>query len=213
MTQTFIKKRYTYPVARTLSIPVALGILCLCLSGCQSLSLFSSPIQKRGVTGFFKDNLLRAQITKKLLRTYKGSISTLIHKGKVMVVGYVQTEKDHETVVTSIRGLKGVGPIADHLIVGKAPEDPLNDTYLSQSLQSALFFDTRIRSQNYHITASHKTLYILGTAGSEDEKKSVLNHAEKMTVRHVISDISIESQNASKQESQGQSGDSHAIPG
>lgn len=170
------------------------AVLCLCLasSGCQSLSLFSSPIQKRGISGFFKDNVLHAKITQTLFNHYTGSISSLIHKGRVVLVGYVQTEHDHHNVLQALQGLAGILHLADHLVIGRAPDDPLNDTYLSQTLQSNLFFDTRIRSQNYHITASHKTLYILGTAQSEAEKSYVLNHADAMKVRRVISDIQIE---------------------
>ena len=162
------------------------------LSGCQSLSLFSSPIQKRGVTGFFKDNILRAKIIKALYGKYMGSITLLIHKNRVMVIGYVQSAADHQKVLTILRSFVEISSLQDHLRVGSAPEDPIHDTYLSQSMQSNLFFDTRIASQDYHITASHKILYILGTARSESEKKYVLNHAESMTVRRVISDIQVD---------------------
>jgi osmotically-inducible protein OsmY len=172
----------------------AAHMLCLSLhlSGCQSVSFISSPIQKRGMSGFFKDNLLRAKIIKALFNQYNGSISTLIHKGHVVLVGYLKTEEDHEKVLHALGALKEIHRLSDHLMVGRPQDDPINDTYLSQSLQSKLFFDVRIRSQNYHIAASHKILYILGTAGSESEKNYVLKHAESMKVRNVISDIQIE---------------------
>jgi osmotically-inducible protein OsmY len=162
------------------------------LSGCQSLSVLSSPIQKRGVSGFFKDNLLHAKITKALFRQHKGSVTPLIHKGRVMLVGYVNSKIDHQNVLTKLEKLSEIKRLDDYLVIGTAPDNALNDTYLSQSLQSSLFFDTRISSQNYHITASHKILYIIGTARSESEKQHVLKHAESMKVRRVISDILID---------------------
>lgn len=164
------------------------------MSGCQSLSLFSSPIQKRGVSGFFKDNVLRAKIFKSLSGKYSGSITVLIQKGRVMLVGYVKSENDHQSVVSVLKSFSEISCLEDHLMVGSRPDNDINDTYLSQSLQSHLFFDTRISSQNYHITASHKILYILGTARSESEKKHVLDHAESMVVRHVVSNISIDAE-------------------
>ncbi len=162
------------------------------LTGCQSLSLFSSPIQKRGVSGFFKDTILRAKIIKALSGKYSGSITLLIQKGRVMLVGYVKTEDDRQNVLQILGSFSDIQHLADHLILGTGSENAIDDTYLSQSLQSHLFFDARISSQNYHITASRKILYILGTARSESEKKNVLGHAESMSVRRVISDITID---------------------
>lgn len=162
------------------------------LSGCQSLSLFSSPIQKRGVSGFFKDNLLRAKITKAIFRQYTGSLSFLIHRGRVFLVGYLQNEEEHQKILNTLGGFKEIQSLKDYLVVGRAPDDPLKDTYLSQSMQSALFFDARLRSQNYHITVSHRVLYVLGTSSSEGEKQAVLKHAEPLKVRGVVSDITVE---------------------
>jgi osmotically-inducible protein OsmY len=173
-----------------LNVVLLLGVLNI--SGCQSLSLFSSPIQKRGVSGFFKDTVLHAKIIKALSGKYSGSITLLIQKGRVMLVGYVKTENDRQNVLTTLGTFPDIHRLADHLLVGAGSDSVMNDTYLSQSLQSHLFFDTRISSQNYHITASHKILYILGTARSEAEKNNVLGHAESMSVRRVISDIAID---------------------
>jgi osmotically-inducible protein OsmY len=173
-----------------LNVVVLIGILPM--TGCQSLSLFSSPIQKRGVSGFFKDTILRAKIIKALSGKYSGSITLLIQKGRVMLVGYVKTDQDRQNVLHILGSFPDIQHLANHLMVGSGSDNALHDTYLSQSLQSHLFFDTRISSQNYHITASHKILYILGTARSESEKKNVLGHAESMTVRRVISDIAID---------------------
>lgn len=178
------------PYSLFVNVVLLMGILPM--TGCQSLSLLSSPIQKRGVSGFFKDTVLHAKIIKALSGKYSGSITLLIQKGRVMLVGYVKTENDRQNVLTTLGTFPDIGHLADHLIIGAGSDSVMNDTYLSQSLQSHLFFDARISSQNYHITASHKILYILGTARSEAEKKNVLGHAESMSVRRVISDIAID---------------------
>ncbi len=173
-----------------LNFVLLIGVLPM--TGCQSLSLFSSPIQKRGVSGFFKDTILRAKIIKALSGKYSGSLTLLIQKGRVMLVGYVKTDHDRQNVLQILGSFSDIQHLADHLMVGSGSENAVHDTYLSQSLQSHLFFDARISSQNYHITASHKILYILGTARSESEKNNVLGHAESMSVRRVISDIAID---------------------
>jgi osmotically-inducible protein OsmY len=158
-------------------------------SGCQMTSLFSSPIQKRGVSGFFKDTVLRAKIEKNIFLQYDGSVSLLIDGGRVMIVGSVKTDQDKKKIIDTLKNMPEVKAIFDHLSIGKAAENPLNDTYLSQTLQSKLFFDTRISSQNYHITSWNKTIYILGKASCEQEKRWVLEHGEAMKIRHLISEI------------------------
>jgi osmotically-inducible protein OsmY len=166
-----------------------LPLVSLVFSGCQMTSLFSSPIQKRGVSGFFKDNILRAKIEKNLFLQYKGSVSLLISGGRVMVVGSVKSAQDMKKIGDTLRDIKEVTTIFNHLTVAQSADNSLNDTYLSQTLQSKLFFDTRIRSQNYHITAWDKTIYILGTASSAQEKAWVLAHAESMKIRNLVHEI------------------------
>jgi osmotically-inducible protein OsmY len=164
----------------------------LALSGCQSMSLFSSPVQNRGMTGFFKDNFLRAKIIKALARVHTGSISCLINKGNVLILGYVPTENEQQAVLEQLSGMTEIVQLWNYIVVGKAPDDPLDDTYISQTLQAILVFDVRIRAQNYHISASHKVVYILGSAESEQEKQYVIEHAEAMKVRRVICQIVVD---------------------
>ena len=197
MGQRFLSYPFIHHTKKTMNLyPLFLNVVLfvglLPMTGCQSLSLFSSPIQKRGVSGFFKDTVLRAKIIKALSGKYSGSITLLIQKGRVMLVGYVKTDHDRQNVLQILGSFSEIQHLADHLITGSGSENAIHDTYLSQSLQSHLFFDARISSQNYHITASHKILYILGTARSESEKKNVLGHAESMSFRRVISDIAID---------------------
>jgi osmotically-inducible protein OsmY len=164
----------------------------LVLSGCQSISFFSSPVQNRGITGFFKDNYLRAKIIKNLANAHTGSISCLINKGGVLILGYVPTENEQRAVLERLSSMPEIKHLWNYIVVGRAPDNPLDDIYISQKLQSKLFFDIRIRSQNYHISASHKVVYILGIAESEQEKKYVIEHAESLKVRHVISQIIVD---------------------
>lgn len=170
---------------------VSLMLAGLTQSGCQSASLVSFPVQKRPVSAFFKDQRIRLAINRSLSGRYTGSITLLILQGRVWVVGCVSTQEEKQTVLSLIQRTPHVTDVVDFLSIATRAENAVNDTYLSQKFQSTLFFDSRIRSQNYHVTVFDRVLYVLGVASSEEEKAMVIDHATTMKLANLITDISV----------------------
>ncbi len=162
-------------------------------SGCQSTSLVSFPVQKRPMSAFFKDQRIRLAINRSLSGQYTGSVTLLILQGRVWVIGCVSTQEEKKVVTSLIQCVTNVTEVVDFLYVASCADNAVKDTYLSQKFQSTLFFDSRIRSQNYHVTVFNRVLYILGIASSEEEKKMVIDHASTMKLANLMTDIAVTS--------------------
>jgi osmotically-inducible protein OsmY len=172
---------------------IALGTVLLTLCGCDSFSLVSSPIQDRGVSGFFKDNILHLKIAKTLgAQEGPHQVESLVHQGTVLLVGVVAKEEAKQKAQRLVQNIPEVRKVINHVQVGHQGVSAYsNDVWISQKLKGTLFFDTRISSQNYHICVVAKVVYILGTARSQEELKAVIEHAESFAVRQVISYVEI----------------------
>lgn len=163
------------------------------LSACEMFSAVTAPAQERGISGFFSDNALRVKVNAALV-SGQGleQVEIIIHRGRVLLLGIVNTEKTKTLAVSKIHKIQGVKQVIDEIQVGhESFSDYSRDAWIGHKLRALLFFDSRIYSQNYHVRVSNKKVYILGTAQSQVEKDFVLEQAESLPVRRVISYIDV----------------------
>lgn len=161
------------------------------MSGCHMRSVVTSPVEKRGISGFAKDSMILLRIKRALLHHRFANIKFLVQNRIVLLCGFVQgvAEKDTaEMVVDSISSVKKV--INEVQIRPGRNRSAFGDIILSQMAQSSLFLDMRIASRNYHITVVGRVLYVLGMAQSVQEKQNVLHHLRNVSgVVHVVDHI------------------------
>jgi osmotically-inducible protein OsmY len=82
--------------------------------------------------------------------------------------------------------------VIDEIQVGhESFADYSRDAWIGHKLRALLFFDSRVYSQNYHLRVSNKNVYILGTAQNQAEKSFVIEQAESLPVRRVLTYIDI----------------------
>jgi osmotically-inducible protein OsmY len=173
----------------------ALYVFCAFMSGCEMMSIVSTPGQDRGFSGFLSDNDLRVRLTTMFLtKAPEGanSIEFLIHKGRVLLLGVAKNQGMKNTVISLVQKTKGVQEVIDHIRVGhEAFSDYAHDATIGHKLRSAMFLDPHVFSPNYHIRVSNRVIYILGTATSPQELKRVIDHAEARGVRQVVSCVQV----------------------
>ena len=64
------------------------------------------------------------------------------------------------------------------------------DILITSQLRSALIFNKKTKARNYTLETINKTIYIFGIAMNDDEKKEVINEANKIfDVKEVIPSI------------------------
>lgn len=163
------------------------------LSGCEMFSAVSSPAQERGMSGFLSDNTLRVKVNG-VLMSGQGleQVEIIIHRGRVLLLGIVDKEVTKTVAVSKIKKITGVKEVIDEIQVGhESFADYSRDAWIGHKLRALLFFDSRVYSQNYHLRVSNKNVYILGTAQSQAEKDFVIEQAESLPVRRVITYIDV----------------------
>ena len=69
------------------------------------------------------------------------------------------------------------------------------DILITSQLRTALIFNKKTQARNYTLETVNKTIYIFGIAMNEDEKKEVINEANKIfDVQKVIPSIYLASE-------------------
>lgn len=165
---------------------IAISLSALTLSGCAGLvvagvaggTVGTIAMQDGGVSGFISDKKLSSDIYKvadKILGDHINDITYLVHEGRVLIGGHLPTAETHLNLITELWKVKGVFDVYDKLEVGKAPDVSKyrSDTALTSRARSVLLRTKSVSSLNYSITTLNATIYVLGVAQSELEKKLV----------------------------------------
>lgn len=167
----------------------------LLFSGCDMFSFVSSPVQERGVTGFFSDNVLRFKISTLLASQGLKHVDVMAHKGRILLVGNVQQQNSKNSILLKIKQMEGITQVIDEIKITPINQENLmdysKDAWLGQKLKALLFFDVRIFSQNYHVCVVDKVAYILGTAQDQAELTYVTEHAESLSIRRIVPYVNV----------------------
>jgi osmotically-inducible protein OsmY len=184
-------------IALVLAAPLLLG-------GCVPLAVGGAAAgagyvagQERGIGGLVSDQTLKSRVESKWYEANKEMASGLtanVEAGKVVVTG---TVKDPEWKVDAVRlawqvdGVKEVHSEAAVRDKTTFTEDT-KDTWITTKLRTELIADTRVRSLNYSIETVNGTVYLMGTARTQEELDRVVNHARNLSgVRQVVNYVEI----------------------
>jgi osmotically-inducible protein OsmY len=193
------------------SAACALGLSALAAIGVSACSPFgavvgagaavgTAAVDERGVRGTADDVRIRAAVNAAWVKrdaTAFHGVGLLIHEGRLVLTGSVDTEALHRDAVALAKGVEGVKEVYDHVRVD--PNSGLgeyaDDAGITASMRKAILFDKSILSLNYDIDASAHTIYLIGIAQDEGERRRVLTHARTISgVRSVVDYIRIKAQ-------------------
>jgi osmotically-inducible protein OsmY len=173
-----------------------------CLGGCAAAVVGGmaaaggvgyQAAQERGLNGTFDDVKLKTDIGRALGGQY-GDITATVYWGRVLLTGSSPSQEQKAQAEQIVGQTPGVRAVYNEIVVG-APQsswDLAQDGWITTRVKSDLVFDTDVRSGNYLIDTDHRSVYLIGSARSQDELDRVTQLARYVPgVQRVVSYVEI----------------------
>ena len=180
---------------------ISLTFIILILTGCATGNL--STFGKGVSIGFdpitvgmqIDDTLMQKNLVARLTLTNKKYflyIQVEILDGRIFLTGKVDNPEEKIRITKLAWETKGVRSVKNALeIKGYSNfKSSAKDILITSQLRTALFFNKSVKSGNYTLETINKVIYIFGIAIDDEEKKKVIDEANKIyDVKEVIPTI------------------------
>lgn len=170
----------------------------LLLSGCAAPlvvggagSLWTHAAEDRGISGSVNDQILRYRLNQVLdggLSNFDG-IELTVYKNRVLLTGVAADESVRKEAVRIVSITSGVRDVIDGMDTQATTGfgEYSRDGWITTKLKACLFADEDLVAPNYVIRTFNKTVYVFGTARSQQEIQKVIEHAADITgVKRVV---------------------------
>ncbi len=125
-------------------------------------------------------------------KKYFLSIQTEVLDGRIFLSGKVDEPEEKIKITKMAWETKGVRSVKNAIsIKGQSDfKSTAKDILITSQLRSALIFNKKTKSRNYTLETINRKIYIFGIAMDNDEKKEVIDEANKIyDVEEVIPSI------------------------
>ena len=145
-------------------------------SGC-AIDAATTVAEDREFSKVVTDTETKANITKRLLSPNNNDlffdISTDAYEGRVMLTGSVKKAGDRERAAALVQGLRGVRIVYNEVQVTDKGgfRNTANDAWINTKLNAKYFAEIGVKSINLRWRVVNGTVYLLGFARSEKERK------------------------------------------
>ena len=176
----------------------------LLFTGCTSASKFGTGVNitfdPRTIGMQIDDTIMQKNLSARLALTDKRyflSIQSEVMDGRIFLSGKV-TEPDEKIKITKMAWeTKGVRSVKNAITIkGQSNfKSTAKDILITSQLRAALILNKKTKSRNYTLETVNKNIYIFGIAMEAEEKKEVINEANKIyDVNEVIPSIYLASE-------------------
>ncbi|MDB3857885.1 BON domain-containing protein [Pelagibacteraceae bacterium] len=169
------------------------------LSSCTSIGRFGKGVDitfdPRTIGMQIDDTIMQKNLSARLALTDKRyflSIQSEVIDGRIFLSGKVKEPEEKIKITKIAWETKGVRSVKNAIsIKGHSNfKGTAKDILITSQLRSALIFNKNTKARNYTLETINKTIYIFGIAMTEEEKKEVINEANKIfDVKNVIPSI------------------------
>ena len=181
-------------------IYISFLLIILLFSGCSN----NLPTFGKGVSISFDPRTLGMQIDDTLMqknlvarltltdKKYFLTIQAEVLDGRIFLTGKVDEPEEKIKITKMAWETKGVRSVKNAITIkGQSNfKSTAKDILITSQLRSAMIFNKSIKSANYTLETINKKIYIFGIAMNDDERKTVLDEAEKIyDVKEVIPTI------------------------
>ena len=176
----------------------------LLLTSCTSVGKFGTGVDitfdPRTIGMQIDDAIMQKNLTARLALTDKKyfiSIQSEVIDGVIFLSGKVDKPEDKIKITKMAWETKGVRSVKNAIsIKGQSNfKSTAKDILITSQLRSALIFNKKTKARNYTLETINKNIYIFGIAMDEEEKKEVINEANKIyDVKEVIQSIYLASE-------------------
>ena len=164
-------------------------LLVLVLSSCSSVSKFGAGVDitfdPRTIGMQIDDTIMQKNLSARLIladKKYFLSVQSEVLDGRIFLSGKVDEPEEKIKITKMAWETKGVRSVKNAITIkGQSSfKSTAKDILITSQLRSALIFNKKTKSRNYTLETINKNVYIFGIAMDEEEKKEVMNEANKI---------------------------------
>ena len=174
------------------------------LVSCSNLGRFGTGVDitfdPRTIGMQIDDTIMQKNLSARLALTDKKyflSIQSEVIDGRIFLSGKVDEPEEKIKITKLAWETKGVRSVKNAIsIKGQSNfKSTAKDVLITSQLRSALIFNKKTKARNYTLETINKNIYIFGIAMDREEKKEVINEANKIyDVKNVIPSIYLASE-------------------
>tara|TARA_B110000444_G_scaffold255285_1_gene289360 strand:+ start:676 stop:1263 length:588 start_codon:yes stop_codon:yes gene_type:complete len=171
-------------------IYISLVLLIFLISGCsKNFSTFGRGVSigfdPRTVGMQIDDTLMQKNLVARLTLTEKKyflSVQIEVLDGRIFLTGKVNVPEEKIKITKLAWETKGVRSVKNAITIkGQSNfKSTVKEVLITSQLRSAIIFNKSIKSGNYTLETINKKIYIFGIAMNDEEKKAVLEEADKI---------------------------------
>ena len=164
-------------------------ILILFFTSCSSIGQFGAGVDitfdPRTIGMQIDDTIMQKNLSARLALTDKKyflSISSEVRDGNIFLSGKVDEPEEKIKITKMAWETNGVRSVKNAITIkGQSNfKSTAKDILITSQLRSALIFNKKTKARNYTLETINKNIYIFGIAMDIDEKKEVINEANKI---------------------------------
>ena len=174
-------------------------LLIFFLISCTSIGRFGTGVDitfdPRTIGMQIDDTIMQKNLNARLALTDKKYFLTIqseVIDGRIFLSGKVDEPEEKIKITKMAWETKGVRSVKNAIsIKGQSNfKSTAKDILITSQLRSALIFNKKTKARNYTLETINKNVYIFGIAMDEEEKKEVINEANKIyDVENIIPSI------------------------
>ena len=174
-------------------------ILILFLTACTSATQFGAGVNitfdPRTIGMQIDDTIMQKNLSARLAladKKYFLSIQSEVLDGRIFLSGKVDEPEEKIKITKMAWETNGVRSVKNAITIkGQSNfKSTAKDILITSQLRTALIFNKKTKARNYTLETVNKNIYIFGIAMDKDEKKEVMNEANKIyDVEEIIPSI------------------------
>jgi len=163
--------------------------LILLLTSCSSVSRFGAGVDitfdPRTIGMQIDDTIMQKNLSARLAladKKYFLSIQSEVRDGNIFLSGKVDEPEEKIKITKMAWETNGVRSVKNAITIRGQTSFKITakDILITSQLRSALIFNKKTKARNYTLETINKNVYIFGIAMSLEEKKEVINEANKI---------------------------------
>ena len=164
-------------------------LIILLLTSCSSVGRFGAGVDitfdPRTIGMQIDDTIMQKSLSARLAladKKYFISIQSEVLDGRIFLSGKVDEPEEKIKITKLAWETKGVRAVKNAIsIKGHSNfKSTAKDVLITSQLRTALIFNKKTKARNYTLETINKNIYIFGIAMDEEEKKEVINEANKI---------------------------------
>ena len=164
-------------------------ILIILFTSCSSVGRFGAGVDitfdPRTIGMQIDDTIMQKNLTARMTlanKKYFLYIQSEVRDGRIFLTGKVDEPEEKIKITKMAWETKGVRAVENAITIkGQSNfKSTAKDVLITSQLRTALIFNKKTKARNYTLETINKNIYIFGIAMNAEEKKEVINEANKI---------------------------------